>query len=87
MEGLWYNGFHGLLAQILSTFAIDYVKHNFADATDVFDGYPEGPSTKDVTHMCRNKVQRSTYNISTESMPCNVKMYRFLKWPIIVKHS
>ena len=30
---------------------IDHVKHNFADATVVFDGYPEGPSTKDVTHI------------------------------------
>ena len=57
---------------------IDYVKHNFADATVVFDGYPEGPSTKDVTHMRRNKGQRSTDIIFTESMPCKVKKELFL---------
>ena len=56
---------------------IDYVKHNFADATVVFDGYPEGPSTKDVTHMRRNKGQRSTDIIFTESMPCKVKKELF----------
>ena len=57
---------------------IDYVKHNFADATVVFDGNLESPSTKDVTHMRRNKGQRSTDIIFTESMPCKVKKELFL---------
>jgi len=34
---------------------MDYVTQRYSKATIVFDGYPAGPSTKDVTHLRRTK--------------------------------
>lgn len=34
---------------------VDYVIRRYSKATVVFDGYPAGPSTKDVTHLRRTK--------------------------------
>ncbi|CAG2201846.1 unnamed protein product [Mytilus edulis] len=57
---------------------IDYVKSHYSQATIVFDGYPDVPTVKDITHIRRSKGCISPkINFSAE-MPCKTKKDAFL---------
>ena len=52
---------------------VNYVTKKYPKLTVVFDGYPDKPSTKDITHMRRTRG--ATFN---ENMPCKTKKEVFL---------
>ena len=48
----------------------DHVRNKYnTDATVVFDGHDEGPSTKDIAHLCKTKGKLGTHVlISSETI-------------------
>ena len=55
--------------QIAKMYA-DHVRNKYnTDATVVFDGHDEGPSTKDIAHLCKTKGKLGTHVlISSETI-------------------
>ena len=58
---------------------ISYVKQRYTNPVVVFDGYNNGPSTKDVTHLRRQKGVIGTKVLFTRATPCKTKKDVFLK--------
>jgi hypothetical protein len=57
---------------------VEYVRKQFGLATVVFDGYADGPTTKDVTHQRRSKGVMGTYVMFTKETPFRSKKEVFL---------
>ncbi|VDI11839.1 Hypothetical predicted protein [Mytilus galloprovincialis] len=57
---------------------VQYVIKHYADATIVFDGYPDTPTLKDVTHVRRTKGILVPKVEFTADMPCRSKKKFFL---------
>ena len=53
----------------------DHVRNKYnTDATIVFDGHDEGPSTKDIAHLCKTKGKLGTHVlISSETIVVDKK--------------
>lgn len=56
---------------------VPFVLHNYGRATVVFDGYEEGPTTKDATHRCRTGVKAHTTVKFIGTMICHSKKMNF----------
>lgn len=59
---------------------VEYVKRRYNRATIVFDGYSDGPSTKDCTHERRSGVHSPTVNFKRD-MVMKLKKDEFLSNP------
>ena len=57
---------------------VNYVTKKYPKLTVVFDGYPDKPSTKDITHMRRTRGVTSPKVTFNENMPCKTKKEVFL---------
>ena len=61
---------------------VKYVTHKYgATSVVVFDGYSEGPSTKDTVHIRRNKGQVGNTNNFTNDMTLDMNKEDFLANP------
>ena len=57
---------------------VNYVTKKYPKLTVVFDGYPDKPSTKDITHMRGTRVVTSPKVTFNENMQCKTKKEVFL---------
>jgi hypothetical protein len=57
---------------------VDYVRKRYGFPSTVFDGYMDGPSTKDFTHQRRSKGIMGTTILFTEDTPFRSKKDHFL---------
>lgn len=60
---------------------VSYVNNHYEDAVVVFDGYPSGPTTKDVAHIRRAKGVRSAKVNFNDETPIRTKKEEFLSNP------
>ena len=57
---------------------VDYISKRYDNAVVVFDGYPDGPSTKGITHLRRSKGMIGPEVCFSDNMPCKSKKEIFL---------
>jgi hypothetical protein len=71
----WQRGIK--FCDIIQTY-LNYVQKHYPSATVVFDGYPDGPTTKDVAHIRRTNGINPLKVDFSEDMPCKLKKENFL---------